>query len=89
MSSSSSTSSEEGICVGTNIAKKKLFTNGDVSNGVQNNHVVIKQRTSPRKTEEKQNSVKSEKGPKKKWVTTLFRFIIKVHSYCNHKCFAI
>ena len=63
----SSTRSEEGSCVGTNIAKKKLFTKGDHYNGgVQNNHVVIKQRTRPRKTEETKNSVKSEKGPKKK-----------------------
>jgi len=71
-SSSSSTSSEEGIC-GTNVAKKQLFTNGcssdgALSNGVQN-HVVIKQRTSPRKAEEtsKNNAVVvKEKGPKKK-----------------------
>ena len=71
-SSSSSTSSEEGIC-GTNVAKKQLFTNGcssdgALSNGVQN-HVVIKQRTSPRKAEEtsKNNAVVvKDKGPKKK-----------------------
>lgn len=65
VSSSSSTSSEEGICVGNNIAKKKLFTNGDCSSGLQN-HVVIKQRTSPRKAEESKNNLLKDKGPKKK-----------------------